>query len=225
MVGLNRRFDANFMRVRQAIQSGEVGDVHRLHIISRDPAPPPISYVKKSGGIFLDMTMHDFDMALFLMGDHKVTELFCMADCMVDPEIGKCGDVDTSMISMRFDNGVICTIDNSRQAVYGYDQRVEAFGSKGSISTLNNYPNNAILSTGTEIKRDLPLNFFMDRYADSFVNIMADFVTNVLEDKPMSVNIQCGRDPIVMALAARKSYEEKRMVKLSEVDLVATTSV
>lgn len=212
-VGFNRRFDANFARVRNAVVTGEIGKPHLLHIISRDPAPPPISYVKVSGGMFLDMTIHDFDMARFLVGD-EVEEIYTAAAVKVDPEIGNAGDVDTALIVLRFKNGVIGTIDNSRKAVYGYDQRVEILGSKGAIATDNLYPNQAVISTATAIRRDLPLNFFMDRYTESFVNELRAFVDAVIEDKPTPVSGIDGRIPVVMALAARKSYDEQRPVRL-----------
>lgn len=215
-VGFNRRFDSNFARVRQAVLSGEIGEPHLMHIISRDPGPPPIAYVKVSGGMFLDMTIHDFDMARFLIGD-EVDEIYTAAAVRVDPEIGKAGDVDTAVITLRFKNGVIGTIDNSRKAVYGYDQRVEVLGSAGAIATSNNYANAATLSTATAVQRDLPLNFFMDRYTESFANEMRAFVDAVLNDKPVPVTGMDGRIPVVMALAARKSYDEKRPVKLSEI--------
>ena len=151
-----------------------------MHIISRDPAPPPISYIKVSGGIFLDMTIHDFDMARFLIGD-EVEEIYTAAAVRVDPEIGKAGDLDTALMVLRFRNGVIGTIDNSRKAAYGYDQRVEILGSAGAIATGNCYPNQAVISTATEIRRDLPLNFFMERYTESFVREMQAFVDAVLK--------------------------------------------
>jgi myo-inositol 2-dehydrogenase/D-chiro-inositol 1-dehydrogenase len=146
-VGFNRRFDANFVRVRHAVVSGEIGKPSLMHIVSRDPAPPPLSYIRVSGGIFMDMTIHDFDMARFLIGD-EVEEIYTYAGVMVDPEIGKAGDLDTALIVLRFRNGVIGTIDNSRKAVYGYDQRVEILGSEGKIETENCYPNQAVVSSG-----------------------------------------------------------------------------
>jgi myo-inositol 2-dehydrogenase/D-chiro-inositol 1-dehydrogenase len=215
-VGFNRRFDANFARVREAVTSGEIGTPQLLHIVSRDPAPPPISYVKVSGGIFLDMTIHDFDMARFLIGD-EVKEIYTAAAVMVDPEIGQAGDLDTALMVLRFKNGVIGTIDNSRKAVYGYDQRVEVLGSKGAISTGNCYPNQAVISTATSIRQDLPLRFFMDRYTESFANELRAFVEAVAENKPTPVTGLDGRIPVVMAFAARKSYDEHRPVKLDEV--------
>jgi myo-inositol 2-dehydrogenase/D-chiro-inositol 1-dehydrogenase len=215
-IGFNRRFDANFARVRSAIANGEIGTPHLLHIISRDPAPPPISYVKVSGGIFLDMTIHDFDMARFLIGD-EVDEVYTAAAVRVDPEIGEAGDVDTAVITLRFRNGVIGTIDNCRKAVYGYDQRVEVLGSDGSIATQNCYPNEAIVSTAVSVHRDLPLNFFMERYAESFASELAAFVAAVVDDKPTPVTGADGRVPVVMALAARKSHDERRPVRLEEI--------
>ena len=215
-VGFNRRFDANFARVRAAIASGEIGAPYLMHIVSRDPAPPPLDFVKTSGGMFLDMTIHDFDMARFLIGG-DVEEIYATAAVRVDPEIGRAGDVDTALIVLKFANGVIGTIDNCRQAPYGYDQRVEVLGSKGAIATANNYPNQAVISTAESIRRDLPLNFFMDRYIDSFANELRQFIAAVIEDKPTPVTGIDGRIPVVMALAARKSYEERRPVKLNEI--------
>ena len=215
-VGFNRRFDSNFARVRQSVVSGEIGKPHLMHIISRDPAPPPISYVKVSGGMFLDMTIHDFDMARFLIGD-EVDEIYTVAGVNIDPEIGAAGDVDTALIVLKFKNGVVGTIDNSRKAVYGYDQRVEILGSNGAIATENRYPNQAVISTGESVRKDLPMNFFMDRYTESFAAELRAFVDAILSGKPTPVTGHDGRVPVVMALAARKSYEERRPVRLEEV--------
>ena len=215
-IGFNRRFDANFARVRQAIVAGEIGTPALLHIISRDPSPPPVSYVKVSGGMFLDMTIHDFDMARFLVGA-EVEEIYTQAAVTVDPAIGAAGDVDTAVIMLKYANGVIGTIDNCRRASYGYDQRVEVLGSKGAIATTNNYPNAATVSDGVSVRRDLPLNFFMDRYTESFANEIAAFVDAVLNGKPTPVTGHDGRVPVVMGLAAGKSYRDGRPVKLSEI--------
>jgi len=190
--------------------------VQLVHIISRDPAPPPASYVKVSGGMFLDMTIHDFDMARFLVGD-EVEEIYTQAAVTVNPEIGEAGDVDTALVVMKFKNGAIATIDNCRQAVYGYDQRVEILGTKGSIATANCYPNQAVVSTADHVRRDLPLNFFMDRYTQSFAEELVQFVAAVVDGKPTPVTGIDGRVPVVMGIAARKSHDEKRMVKISEI--------
>ena len=216
-VGFNRRFDANFARVRQAVVNGEIGEPHLLHIISRDPAPPPIEYVRVSGGIFLDMTIHDFDMARFLMGC-DVMEVFTAAAVRVDPAIGAAGDLDTALVVLKFANGAIGSIDNSRKAVYGYDQRVEVFGSGGNVRVDNNYPNAAVISNARNVARDLPLNFFMDRYTDSFLAEMRAFVDAVLDGKPTPVTGRDGLAPVVMGLAARRSYEENRPVRLDEIE-------
>ena len=217
-IGFNRRFDANFVRVRQAVESGEIGLPRMLHIISRDPGPPPLEYIRTSGGMFMDMTIHDFDMARFLIGD-EVEEIYTTGGVMVDPEIGQAGDVDTALILLRFRNGVIGVIDNSRQAAYGYDQRVEILGSEGKIATNNWYPNQAVVSTGKTVYRDLPLHFFMDRYAESFATELRLFVAAVREKRQTAVTGIDGRIPVVMALAARKSYDERRPVRLDEVDV------
>jgi myo-inositol 2-dehydrogenase/D-chiro-inositol 1-dehydrogenase len=215
-IGFNRRFDANFRRVRQAVQRGQIGDPQRLHIISRDPVPPPIEYVKVSGGMFLDMTIHDFDMARFIL-DREPTEVYAAAGVLVDPAIGAAGDIDTAVITLAFAHGVIATIDNCRQAVYGYDQRVEVLGSKGAIRTDNNYPNAAVVSDGRTVWRDLPLNVFMERYSESFLTEMRDFVACVLQDKPVPVTGHDARAAVVMALAARRSFDLNRPVAISEV--------
>jgi len=215
-IGFNRRFDSNFARVRRAVLSGEIGTPRLLHIISRDPAPPPLAYIRSSGGIFLDMSIHDFDMARFLMGD-EVEEIYTAAGVLVDPAIGAAGDLDTALMVLRFRNGAIGTIDNSRQAAYGYDQRAEILGSGGKIATENRYPNEAVVSTGKSVYTDLPLNFFMDRYTESFALELKAFTDAVLEGRPTPVTGIDGRIPVVMALAARKSYDEHRPVLLSEV--------
>src|SRR6266852_2382540 len=146
-VGFNRRFDANYRRVRQAVEQGEIGQPHLLHLVSRDPDPPPIVYIRVSGGIFLDMAIHDFDMARFLIGS-EVDEIFALGGVMVDPAIDAAGDIDTAVALLQFTNGVIGTISNSRQAAYGYDQELELLGSAGAITIGNSYPNTAIISDG-----------------------------------------------------------------------------
>jgi myo-inositol 2-dehydrogenase/D-chiro-inositol 1-dehydrogenase len=217
-IGFNRRFDPNFRRVRELVAAGQIGEPHILRITSRDPQPPPIEYVRVSGGIFFDMTIHDFDMARYLIGS-EVVEVFAAGGVMVDPAIGETGDIDTAVITLRFEDGVIGVIDNSRQAVYGYDQRVEVFGSRGAVSADNDYPNTAVVSDAQSVHRDLPLNFFVERYVDSYIAEMAAFVECVQRDQtPPVVGID-GRVPVVMGYAARKSYEENRPVRLDEISL------
>ena len=215
-IGFNRRFDPTFARIKQAIASEEIGTPHLLHIISRDPSPPPIDYIKVSGGLFFDMTIHDFDMARFLFGE--VEEIYAKGAVLVDSAIGDAGDIDTAMITLKFENGAIGSIDNSRQAVYGYDQRVEAFGSKGSATNTNIYPDAVTLSSATTVQRaSLPLNFFLERYMESYQIELQDFVNAIVNDTPVPVTGYDGRVPVVMAMAAKLSMEENRPVKLSEI--------
>lgn len=214
-VGFNRRFDPNFARVRQAVASGEIGAPHLMHIISRDPAPPPPAYIQVSGGLFLDMTVHDFDMARFLFGA-EVEEVYAAAGVLVDPAIGALGDIDSALVTLKFAGGALGVIDNSRQAVYGYDQRVEILGSRGSISTGNIYPNAATVSTAEAIRRDLPLNFFMDRYTESYVAEMQAFVDAVRNDTPVPVSGEDARAATTLALAAMRSHAENRPVCLAQ---------
>ena len=215
-IGFNRRFDANFARVRRAISSGEIGEPHLLHIVSRDPGPPPIEYVRVSGGMFLDMTIHDFDMARFLIGE-EVEEVFAAGAVRVDPAIGAAGDLDTALVTLKFAGGALGVIDNSRRAVYGYDQRVEVLGSAGGAAVANNHPNTAVISDAASVHRDLPLNFFMDRYLDSFLTEMAAFVDAVLDGAPIPVTGEDGRAAVALGIAARRSYDENRPVRLDEI--------
>ena len=215
-VGFNRRFDANFRRVRKAVVEGEIGTPHQLHIISRDPAPPPIEYVKQSGGLFTDMTIHDFDMARFLVGD-EVVQVYATGAALVDPRIGEAGDLDTATVLLEFAHGAVGVIENSRRAVYGYDQRVEVFGSGGSARIDNNYPNTAILSGAKTVRRDLPLNFFMERYLASYLLELEQFIEAARRCGPSPLSGEEGRIPVVMAIAARKSWELKRPVRLVEI--------
>jgi myo-inositol 2-dehydrogenase/D-chiro-inositol 1-dehydrogenase len=215
-VGFNRRFDPNFARVHQAIVNGEIGQAQIVHIISRDPAPPPLSYIAVSGGIFLDMAIHDWDMACFLTAS-EIEEVYVQGGVMVDPAIGEVGDIDTHVTLLRFENGVIGTVDNSRKAVYGYDQRVEVFGSAGAIQSENSYPNTATVSTASAVRRDLPLHFFMDRYVDAYANEIAAFIAAVAGETPVRVTGQDGRRALVAGLAARQSYLERRPVRIAEI--------
>ena len=215
-VGFQRRFDASFMRIREAVASGEIGEPHIMRITSRDPAPPPVEYIKVSGGIFLDMTIHDFDMARYLIGD-EVVEIYAIGDVRVDPEIGEAGDIDTAVITGRFQNGVIATIDNSRAAVYGYDQRVEVFGSKGMVTAANPLTDTVVFSRSEGTHAALPPYFFVERYKAAYLSELQAFFKCIQEDTPPPVTGKDGRVPVVMGLAALKSLRENRPVLLSEI--------
>ena len=215
-VGFHRRFDASFMRIREAVTSGEIGEPHIMRITSRDPAPPPIEYVKVSGGIFLDMTIHDFDMARYLIRD-EVVEVYAVGGVRVDPQIGEVGDIDTAVITLRFQNGVIATIDNSREAVYGYDQRVEVFGSTGMVTAANALTNTVTFSGSEGTHAAAPPYFFVERYKPAYLAELRAFFACIQEDTPPPVTGADGRAPIVIGFAALKSLRENRPVRLSEI--------
>jgi myo-inositol 2-dehydrogenase/D-chiro-inositol 1-dehydrogenase len=216
-VGFHRRFDTSFMRVREAVASGEIGDPHIIRITSRDPAPPPIEYIKVSGGIFLDMTIHDFDMVRYLTGD-EVVEIYAKGGVRVDPEIGAAGDIDTAVITLQFQNGVIATIDNSREAIYGYDQRVEVFGSKGMVTVANPLTDTVTFSGSQATRAALPPYFFLERYKAAYLSELQAFFACIQEGTPPPVTGEDGRAPVVMGLAALKSLRENRPVLLSEIE-------
>jgi len=217
-VGFNRRFDHNFRRVRQLVESGAVGELQLVKISSRDPAPPPPAYVAVSGGIFLDMTIHDFDMVRFQTGG-EVEEVFATGAVLIDKGIGKAGDVDTAIVTLRFANGALGVIDNSRKAAYGYDQRVEVFGSKGAAVAENDAPSTVKLSNDRGVIGDKPLYFFLERYKDSFVVEMRAFLDAVINNKPTLVTGEDGLQDLRVGLAAKLSLAEKRPVKLSEIPI------
>lgn len=215
-VGFNRRFDHNFAAIRKAYDDGKIGEAHILKITSRDPEPPNPAYIKVSGGIFLDMTIHDFDMACFLT-DSDVEELYVNSAVLVDPAIGEQGDVDTAIITMKMANGALAVIDNSRKADYGYDQRAELFGSKGMVATSNDTVSSAVISNADGVTGEKPLFFFLERYMDSFSEEMRQFTEAVINDTEVPVGIHAGLQSVKIGLAARKSVEEHRPVKISEI--------
>jgi myo-inositol 2-dehydrogenase/D-chiro-inositol 1-dehydrogenase len=215
-VGFNRRFDPTFARVRQAVVNGEVGDVYLVRVTARDPAAPPIAYVKTSGGMFADMTIHDFDMARFLSGS-EVEEVHAYGAVLVDPAIGAAGDIDTAVISMRLASGALAVIENSRQAVFGYDQRVEVLGSKGGIEAFNETPARAVLRSSAGVRHENPLYFFLERYQRSFVIELEAFFASIRDDKEPPVGGNDGLMDLLICLAASKSLVENRPVKVEEV--------
>ncbi|MDR2159076.1 MAG: inositol 2-dehydrogenase [Treponema sp.] len=215
-IGFNRRFDHNFARIREHTLAGSVGQVQLVKISSRDPAPPSPAYVAVSGGIFIDMMIHDFDMARFQAGS-EITEVYAAGAVLVDPEIGRAGDVDTAMVTLRFSNGAIGVIDNSRKAVYGYDQRVEVFGSKGAAVAENDLPNTVKLYGETGVTGEKPLYFFLERYKQAFIDEMISFMDSVRRDKPVAVSGEDGLEDMYAALAAGRSLKERRPVAIDEV--------
>jgi myo-inositol 2-dehydrogenase / D-chiro-inositol 1-dehydrogenase len=215
MVGFNRRFDANFMKVRELVRTGKIGSVHIVRITSRDPEPPPASYITVSGGLFLDMAIHDFDMARYLAGD-EIEEVYARGAVLVDPVFRGAGDIDTAVTTLRFKGGALGTIDNSRKAVYGYDQRVEVFGSEGMAAATNNTPDTHTLIDHTGSHSALPLHFFMDRYVESYRTELAAFVEAVRNGTPPPVGGMDGLLSVAAGLAAKKSVAENRPVRVAE---------
>ncbi len=214
-VGFNRRFDHNFRAAREAVATGKIGELNLLKVCSRDPGAPPVSYIKVSGGIFLDMTIHDFDMVRFMSGS-EVTEVFAYGAVLVDEEIGKAGDIDTAIISMKLANGALAVIDNCRRASYGYDQRVEAFGSLGQVAIANDTVSSAVISDADGIHSEKPLNFFLERYMGAYVNEITEFVDAIVNDAPVPVDVYCGLEPVLIGLAAKRSLETNAPVKIAD---------
>lgn len=215
-VGFNRRFDHNFRALRNAVQDGKVGDVQVVKISSRDPEPPPVAYVKISGGIFLDMMIHDLDMVRYLSGA-EVTEVYATGAVLVDPAIGEAGDVDTAVLTLKLSNGALAVIDNSRKAVYGYDQRAEVFGSKGCAAIGNDSESSTVISTVDGVTGEKPLWFFLQRYMGAYQAEIRSFVDAIVNDTPTETTAEDGLMSIRIGLAAKKSLLEGRPVKLDEI--------
>ena len=206
-VGFNRRFDHNHKAVADAVKNGTVGDPHIVIVSSRDPEPPPASYVAVSGGIFYDMMIHDFDMVRYVTGSEAV-EISAVGSCLVNPRLQEesgIPDVDTAVVTMKMANGCIAVINNSRQAVYGYDQRVEVFGSKGMASDGNDLLNTATVMTVDGAKSEKPLWFFLERYNQAFIDQVKSFIDAIVNDKPVAVGANDGLRPVLMAKAATES--------------------
>jgi myo-inositol 2-dehydrogenase/D-chiro-inositol 1-dehydrogenase len=215
-VGFNRRYDPSHKAVADAVRHGSVGDVHLCNITSRDPGPPPIEYITGSGGIFCDMTIHDFDMARYVTGS-EVREVYATGAVRVDPAIGEAGDLDTAVIVLTHENGAITTIDNSRKAAYGYDQRVEAFGSGGKAASDNFHQFNSVLATDRGFLTPPLEHFFIERYERSYLDQWAAFVEMATTGGDSPVGGADGRAPLVIGLAAWKSVREGRPVRTEEI--------
>jgi myo-inositol 2-dehydrogenase/D-chiro-inositol 1-dehydrogenase len=216
MVGFNRRFDPSHAAVRHAVAGGAVGPPHLARITSRDPGPPPMSYARISGGIFLDMTVHDFDMARFIVGS-EVEEVFAAGAVRVEPELAAIGDVDTAVVTMRHANGCLTTIDNSRKATYGYDQRVEVLGAAGMAASDNPLATTAFVRDGNGSRAATLPYFFLERYMVSYRRQWDAFVRSLASGEPAPTTGADGRAALVLGLAARKSVAEGRPVRVDEV--------
>lgn len=212
-VGFNRRFDRNFLRIHKSVKNGVIGNPHIIKISSRDPEPPPVDYIKGSGGLFFDMSIHDFDMARYV-ANSEVIEVFAKGANLVDPAIGEAGDIDTAITTLTFANGAIGVIDNSRKAVYGYDQRVEVFGEKGNLTCENDRPTTVELSTSDGTHKDPLKYFFLERYKDAYITETKAFFDSIINDSPLLCDGNDGLQAELIAKAARQSYVEKRPISI-----------
>ena len=215
-VGFNRRFDHNFEALQKAVAAGRIGKPEIIKITSRDPEPPSIDYVKVSGGMFLDMTIHDFDMVRFLAGC-DAEEIYVQSANLVDPKIGEAGDVDTAVITLKMENGAIAVIDNSRRAAYGYDQRAEVFGSLGMAAVSNDSDSSLVISGGEGVTGEKPQFFFLERYMEAYKKEIRAFVEAIEKDRETPLDVYDGLKPVLMGLAADRSRREHRPVRIEEI--------
>ena len=217
MLGFNRRFDQEFLKVKKLVAQGAIGNHHLVKITSRDPQAPPISYVVQSGGLFLDMTIHDFDMARFLV-DKEVVEVYAKGAALINPELSRVGDIDSAVITLTYEDGTMAIIDNSREAAYGYDQRVEVFGSKGMVKADNNLHDTHQLFNSEGSHAALPLHFFLERYAAAYKTETREFIYALSNNTDLPVNGNDGLQSLKIGLAAIKSIKENRPVKTFEIN-------
>jgi len=213
MMGFNRRFDPSFRALGERLHRGEIGRLELVVITSRDPAPPPLAYIRSSGGLLRDMTIHDFDMARYLAGD--ISQMQAFGANLVDPKIARLGDIDTCTVSMRAKSGALLQINNSRRCVYGYDQRIEVFGASGMLHAANQRAT-SVEHSGAEYMgaRDPALNFFIERYAEAYRAELDAFVKSVEEDRPMSPDFADGLEALRLAVAAEDSLRTQQFVNL-----------
>ncbi len=216
IVGFNRRFDPNFAEMHRRVAAGAIGQVEQVIVTSRDPGLPPVAYLKASGGQFRDMTIHDFDMARWMLGEEPV-EVFAYGAALVDPAVAEAGDIDSCMVLLRTASGRMAHINNSRRATYGYDQRVEVFGSGGRLMAGNRVPTTVEIADADSVRADKPLHFFLERYADAYRIELDAFIDAVTDGTPMPVGAADGRQALVLAEAALRSQREGRPVRVSEI--------
>lgn len=213
LVGFNRRFDPNFAALHARLRAGEIGAVEQVIISSRDPGLPPLAYLRVSGGQCRDMTIHDFDMARWLLGEEPV-EVFALGSVLVDRAVASVPDTDSLMIVMKTASGKLCHINNSRRATYGYDQRIEVHGAKGRLMAGNRIVNTVELANADAVATEKPVFFFLERYAEAYQAELAAFVAAIEQKKPMPVGAEDGRQAIVLAEAAVKSLKTGKAVRI-----------
>jgi myo-inositol 2-dehydrogenase/D-chiro-inositol 1-dehydrogenase len=216
MVGFNRRYDPNILKIKKELNEGRLGAPQSVKIISRDPGPPPMEYIKTSGGLFLDMAIHDFDLARYLMNS-EITEVYSTASIFGDLPLETVEDVDTAVTILKFKNKGFATIENSRNSTYGYDQRIEVFGEKGLLSAQNKSDDSVYFANNSGFHRPKPVGFFIERYKESYINILDSFVQCLEQNKDLELTFQDGLQSLAISLAAKKSSKQNRTVLLSEI--------
>jgi myo-inositol 2-dehydrogenase/D-chiro-inositol 1-dehydrogenase len=219
-VGFNRRSDPSLLDLVEAVRDGQIGDVHTVRITNRDPKAPPIDFVKRSGGIFLDFLIHDFDTLRYLSGS-EIVEIYATGGVLIDPEIGAAGDIDTAMVTARLANGALAVIDASRQAIYGYDQRFEVFGSSGSVAVDNTTPSRRVVSTTGGVVGRTPHDGFVSRYHEAFIGELRGFLAAVRGDSPVVAGADDALAAVRAAVAARESFNQNRPIRLADATEVA----
>lgn len=212
-VGFNRRFDPNFRRAYEFVQSGKIGTIHIIKITNRDPARPDLDFIPQSGGLFIDFSIHDFDMARFIT-ESEVEEIYAIGTVLIDPKIKKLGDIDTALITIKMTNGALCVIDNSRETHYGYDQQVEVFGSKGCINVPNTTPSSTTVSTADGVFVDKPHYSFIERYQEAFISELREFFNCVRDDRDPPVSGKDALAAVKIAEAAIQSHNQNSPVRL-----------
>ena len=216
MVGFNRRYDPNVLKIKKELNEGRLGAPQSVKIISRDPGPPPMEYIKTSGGLFLDMAIHDFDLARYLMNS-EITEVYSTASVFGDLPLETVEDVDTAVTILKFKNKGFATIENSRNSTYGYDQRIEVFGEKGLLSAQNKSDDSVYFANNSGFHKPKPVGFFIERYKESYINILDSFVQCLEQNKDLELTFQDGLQSLAISLAAKKSSKQNRTVLLSEI--------
>ncbi len=213
-VGFNRRSDPGLLDLMEAVRGGRIGDIHTVRVTNRDPKAPPIDFVKRSGGLFFDFVIHDFDTVRFLSGS-EIEEVYAVGGVLIDPEIGAAGDIDTAVVTLKLASGALAVIDNSRQAVYGYDQRFEVFGSAGSVAVDNTTPSTRVVSTTRGVVGSKPHDGFVNRYREAFVGELTTFLAAVRGEAPVTAGAEDALAAVRAACAARESFEQHRPVQLA----------
>ncbi|MBN4077301.1 inositol 2-dehydrogenase [Sulfobacillus acidophilus] len=212
-VGFNRRYDANFIKIKKAVSEKIIGDAQIIRITDRDPEAPSLEYVAKSGGIFMDFSIHDFDMARFVSSSEAV-EIYCAGNTLIEPKLKEYNDIDTAISTLKMSNGALCVIDNSRQAVYGYDQRLEVFGSKGSIEAKNNTQTNTVLRNESGFHSEKPYYFFLERYKDAYIKEIYEFAKCIVHNKQPCAGGEDAAKAVCIAQAAKQSLLENKPIKI-----------